>query len=196
MTLAGSLQYADLVRLFCCRMEVWHLGVATQILQSIEYNQPPSVWSHAAYSLVALLFNYFETTGRILNPAPQSTRATEMDFDCGFRDVYDDITTSTGEEYDPIEFYNRARNGLYYLGSTRRGLWVHNDRSISSKDFDIINKNPADPATLKYYVNPHSATRAMVDHFPTFVERLNDDDPRNEPMRVRFRNFFGDVRDT
>src|SRR5688572_5584612 len=190
MALAGPLQYGDLVRLFCCRMEVWHLGVAVQMLQSIEYNQPPSIWSHAAYGLVALLFNYFETIGRIINPQPQSTRAADMDFDCGFRDVYDDITTSTGEEYDPIEFYNRARNGLYYLGSTPRGLWVHNERSISTKDFDIINKNPADPTSIKYYINPHAATRTIVEHFPTFIQRLNDNDPDNEAMRARFKEVF------
>lgn len=196
MTLAGPLQYADLVRLFCCRVEVWHLGVAVQMLHDIEFNSPPSVWSHAAYGIVALLFNYFETIGRIINPKPVGQHATEMDFDFGFRDVYNDIRTSDGTEYDPIQFYNRARNGLFYLGSTPHGLWVHNERSISVKDFDIIQKNLADPASRKYYVNPHSATRTIVDHFPTFIERLIDSDPDNEAMRVRFREFIGGLRDS
>jgi hypothetical protein len=195
MKLAGPMRFSDLVRLFQCRIEVWHLGVAVQMLREIEYGQPPSVWSHAAYGLLALLFSYFETIGKTLNPDANNSGTTESDFEVGFRDVYQEITTSSGSSYDPKEFYRRARNGLFSLGSTKRGIWVHNEQSISTKDFDIIRKNPTDAASEKYYVNPHAVTRTVVDHFPTFIARLNEPDAQVEGMRARFEEYFGDFRD-
>jgi hypothetical protein len=176
-------------------MEVWYLGVAVQMLHEIEYEQPPAIWSHAAYGLLALLFTYFEVIGKVLNPDARDSGDTASDFDYGFRDVYGDLTTSAGKSYDPKEFYARAHNGLYQLGTTPRGLWVHNERSISTKDFDVIQKNPSDPATLKYYVNPHSMARTIVNHFPTLIQRLNDSSEQYDAMRVRFNAFFGDVRE-
>jgi hypothetical protein len=176
-------------------MEVWHLGVAVQMLHEIEFAQPPSVWSHAAYGLLTMLFSYFETIGKCLNPDANHSRRTENDFEVGFRDVYQEITTSSGSSYDPKEFYQRARNGLFPLGSSRKGIWVHNEQSISTKDFDIIRKKPTDAASEKYYVNPHAVTRTIVDHFPTFIARLNDPDAQFEGMRAQFREFLGDLHD-
>lgn len=195
MTLAGSSHLADLLRLFECRMEVWHLGVAVQILHDIEFGHPPSIWSHAAYALVAMLLTYFETIGRIINTDSSVPNTTAMDFECGFRDVYPIVTTSTGNGYDPQEFYQRARNGLYALGSTKRGLWVHNEQSISPQDFDIIQKNPADPASEKYLINPHAAVRTMVDHFPTLIQRLHDPATQYDAMRAQFKAHFSDMRE-
>ena len=37
-----------------CRVDVWQLGVAVEMLKQIEDNQPPSIWSHAAYGIVAM----------------------------------------------------------------------------------------------------------------------------------------------
>jgi hypothetical protein len=195
MRMAGEVSFADLVRLFQCRVEVWHLGVATQIVHEIEFGSPPAVWSHAAYGLLSLVIPYFEMVGKIVNPAalpPSASQANTLveDFDCGFRDVYTDLTTSSGTSYDPLKFYNLARSGLYALGATQQGLWMHNERTISTKDFDIIQKNPNDPSTLKHYVNPHAVVRTVVDHFPTVVARLNDPASQNEEMRARFRHFF------
>jgi hypothetical protein len=193
MKLAGPLLLPDLIRLFQCRMEVWHLGVAVQMMHEIEFGQPPSVWSHSAYGLLALLFTYFETVGKLVNPDTPRPRLAAEDFDRGFRDVYADVTTSKGMSYDPKEFFRRERNGLYSLGSTARGLWVHKERSISTKDFDIIHRNPADPTTVKYYVNPHTTVRTVVAHFPTVIQRLNDPAAQYDAMRARFEEFFGDL---
>ena len=195
MTLAGSAHFSDHLRLFECRMEVWQLGVAVQMLHEIEYGNPPSIWSHAAYALVTLLTTYFETIGRIVNTDTAVPNTAAMDFECGFRDVYPTVTTSSGKGYDPKEFYLRARNGLYALGSTKRGLWVHNERSISTQDFDIIQKNPADPASEKYLVNPHAVVRTLVEHFPTLIQRLHDPNPKYDAMRAQFREHFSDVRE-
>jgi hypothetical protein len=191
-SLGGTPAFADLVRLFQCRMEVWHLGVAVQIAQSIEFGHPPSVWSHAAYGLMTLLFAYFETVGRILNEKPNPAGMDAADFDCGFRDLYAKVTSSAGVEFDPTEFYQRARNGLIPLGSTQQGILVHNERTISTQDFDIIQKNPHDLASQKYYVNPHSVLRTVVNHFPTLIARLNNADARHNDLRARFRAFMGD----
>ena len=195
MALAGPPTFADLVRLFQCRVEVWHLGVAVQMLHDIEFNSPPSTWSHAAYGLLSLTFVYFETIGKVLNAdaAPSNTPAVE--FGLGFSDVYGNVTTSLGSQYDPKEFYWRAHNGLFHLGSTTRGLWVHNERSISVKDFDIVPRNPNDPTSLRYYVNPHAAVRTIVEHFPTFIQRLLDPDARYDGLRAKFKKVVGDLRE-
>jgi hypothetical protein len=130
----------------------------------------------------------------MLNPASQMSSTTPMDFESGFRDVYSDLTASSGKSLDLNEFYKRARNGLYQLGSSQRGLWMHNERTISPKDFDIIQLNPNDPSSQKYYVNPHAVARTVIDHFPTFIARLNDPSPQHDAMRAKFMEFFGDFR--
>jgi hypothetical protein len=195
MSLAGSPDFSDLVRLFECRTEVWHLGVATQMLKQIEFYSPPSIWSHSAYGLLTLLITYFETIGKILNADATAASTTADDFIWGFRDVYPDLTTTSGKPYDPQEFYRRSRNGLAALGSSQSGLWVHNERTISLKDFDIVQKNPNDPSTLRYYINPHTTTRTVIDHFPTFIARLNDPSSHNDALRQRFRAFVGGLGD-
>lgn len=195
MKLAGAVAFADLLRLFECRVEVWHLGVLAQMVNNIEYGQPPSIWSHAAYGLLPLLFIYFETVGKMLAPAETRDEPPEIEFNRGFHDVYNDVTTSSGERYDPQEFYRRGQNELFLLGSTPHGLWVHNNRSISTKDFDIVQSTPINPATRKYYVNPHTTARTVINHFPTLIARLNDPDAQYNPLRARFREIIGNARD-
>jgi hypothetical protein len=192
--MAGETSFADLVRLYQCRTEVWQLGVAVQMLQAIEYGHPPSVWSHAAYTLLGVLFAYFESVGRILNPDQRTFDVAEANFVSAFRDVYPTFTTASGQAHDPGEFYRRARFGLFAWGSTDQGLWVHNTPTISPQDFDVILKNPQNPTTIKYYINPHTTTRTIIDHFPTVIARLNDSDPDNDALRARFLEFIGETR--
>lgn len=194
MTMAGQMQFADLVRLFECHIEVWQLGVAVQLVKQIESYLPPSIWAHSAYGLLTILIPYFETIGTILNPEGASPHPNEMDFEYGFRDVYSEVVTSSGKSYDPKEFYRRIRNGLVPFGTTAEGLWVHNTPSISTKDFDIVRKKPTDPSSERYYVNPHALVRTLVAHFPTFIQRLNDPDVAYDPMRARLRKFFRNQR--
>lgn len=192
--MAGKTSFVDSVRLFQCRVEVWQLGVAVQILQGIEYGHPPSVWSHAAYTLLAILFDYFETIGRVLNPDSQTYDQAEANFVHGFRDVYPHFTTASGQDHDPAEFHQRAAAGLFVWGSTAHGLWVHNTTTISSQDFDIVLKNPRDSTTHKYYINPHSTTRTVIEHFPTVIARLNDPNPQYDALRARFLEFVSQDR--
>jgi hypothetical protein len=197
MNLAGDeLRLSDLIRLFQCRVEVWHLGVAAQIINSIEYSTPPAIWSHSAYGVIAVVVNYFETMGAILNEnraAANDLTPAAADFEAGFRDIYPNYTTSSGASLAPRDFHSRMHNGLFALGSTPRGLWVHNTRSISPQDFDVIQKNPADASTRKYYINPHSTDRTIIDHYPTLIARLNDPDARYDALRSRLKAFTGEV---
>ena len=207
--MAGEAHMSDLIRLFQCRVEVWQLGVAAQVVNYIEHGTPPSVWAHAAYSVTAILIDYFETIGAILNednsssisaatPAAQPVFSTNeaANFETCFYDVYPDFTTSTGAKIAPREFHERMRNGLFALGSTPRGLWMHNSRSVSLQDFDVIQKNPADASTLRYYINPHSMVRTLINHFPTVIARLNNPDTQYEPLRARLQMFLGDETST
>jgi hypothetical protein len=195
--LPRPLQLADKIRLFQCRIDVWNLGVAVQMLKTIESNEPPSIWSHAAYGLIAVAFSYFEMIGKTLNPNSQKLKTAGTDFNYGFCDVYPEHEPSSGNYEDanlPLvkEFRNRVHNGIYHLGSTKRGLWIHNEPNISSKDFDVVQRFPADPSLDKYYVNPHAMVRTIVAHFPTFIQRLNDPGQRYEPMRRKFQEFLSD----
>jgi hypothetical protein len=63
------------IDLFECRVEVWQLGVAAEMLKQIEAARNPSIWSHAAYGLVSVSFSYFEMIGKTLNSgsAPSKT---------------------------------------------------------------------------------------------------------------------------
>lgn len=38
----------DKIASFQCRIDVWQLGVAVEMLKLIEENEQPAVWSHAA----------------------------------------------------------------------------------------------------------------------------------------------------
>lgn len=197
MALAGPLQFDDLVRVFQCRIEVWNLGVAVAMLHQIEFNTPPSVWSHAAYALLSVVFSYFEMIGKTLNPTSTQSGTAAVDFNYGFCDVYPEYAPAGGDYRDanlPLvsEFRNRARNGLYHLGSTKQGLWVHNNPNISTKDFDLIHKVPDDPTSAKYYVNPHALTRTVVAHFPSLIDRLKNPAPQYDAMRAKFGDFLAD----
>ncbi len=201
MRMVCQTQFDDLVRLFECRVEVWHLGVAAQMVRAIEFSQPPEIWSHAAYGLLALLVPYFEMVGRLLDPAPITPGASPHStlpghFDRGFRDVYPDPTTTSGATYDPLEFYDLARQGLYGRGSSQHGLWLHNEVRISAKDFDIIQKQPDDISTRKHYVNPHGVVRTVIAHFPSVIARLNNPAAQYDVMRARLRVFVGDVSES
>lgn len=199
MSLAGKQSFADQVRLFECRVEVWQLGVAAQMLREIEFGHPPSIWSHAAYGLLTIAFTYFESVGKLFGKEGQqeveTDKGTELcqsiiDFERGFRDVYGSAIATNGQAFEPKEFYQRARAGLIPLGSTQRGIWLHNEMSISTKDFDVIPIGSVN--RVKYYINPHAIISTIVNHFPTVIERLNNPSAAFDPIREQFTKFFGE----
>jgi hypothetical protein len=178
------------IQVFHCRVDVWHLGPAVQILKEIEGNEPPSAWSHAAYGLLSVIVSYFEMIGKTVNPESKQRGSAGTDFVKGFQDVYQD----SGLSEDAVkEFCDRLRNGLYHLGATKSGLWIHNSPAITDKDFDIIpKKDSSGIAVERYYINPHSVVRKVVNHFPTFIGRLKDPDPQYDKMRTKFEEFIDD----
>jgi len=191
---------ADRIRLFGCRVDVWQLGVAVQLLREIESHQPPSVWSHSAYGLISVAFSYFEMIGKTLNPNSAKSGTARKDFNFGFCDVFAEYIPSSGNYDDsslPIvkEFRDRVRNGMYHLAYTKRNLLIHNDPNTSTKDFDTIQQTIGDKTIQVFCVNPHSMTRTIVAHFPTFIQRLNDTDTKYDGLRQKFKEFFDDFHD-
>jgi len=181
----------DMIDLFNCRVDVWQLGPAVQILKQIEISPSCSVWRHAAYALLGIVFTYFEMIGKSLNPASQPRGTSKVDFNYGFCDVYPAFgSTSVGhtdqELPDVAAFRDRARNGLYHLGYTKGNLFIHNDSSLATDDFFVDRREP-EP---KYLVNPHQMTRTIVGHFPSFMGRLRDSSGQSDDLRSRFRRFF------
>lgn len=181
----------DMIDLFECRVDVWHLGPAVQILKQIEAHPHTSVWAHTAYALLGVVFTYFEMIGKSLNPASQPRRKAYLDFNYGFCDVYPAFDTDNGDRTDEAlpdvrEFRDRVRNGMYHLGYTKGGLFIHNAPSLTTADF-FIDRCSQEP---RYLVNPHQMTRTIVAHFPSFIGRLRDPTGQFDELRVRFQRFF------
>jgi hypothetical protein len=195
------------IDLFECRVEVWQLGVAAEMLKQIEAARNPSVWSHAAYGLVSVSFSYFEMIGKTLNSGSAPSGTSSEDFNIGFCNVYPKFTPANGvytdklpqplgvtwpPNLDPeiqkvIAFRNRIRNGMYHLGYTKKGLWLHND--AGKDDFQIVPEpNPSGPGMVDvYHMNPHATTRTIIDHFPKFVADLRDP---AKGLQTKFVDFF------
>lgn len=199
----------DKLAIFECRVDVWMLGVASAILREIEKSNPPFVWCHAAYGLLTIGFAYFEMIGKTLNPASAIRNTAGIDFNYGFCDVYPAFTPRSGiyrdklpvppgsppgtrelpnpDMQDVIEYRDRVRNGLYHLGYTKTGLWIHNDAGVEQDFEKKIEPDPDNPGLTieKYRVNPHRLTRTIVDHFPRFVDRV-----KSTPLKAKFVQFF------
>ena len=181
----------DKVDLFECSVDVWQLGPAVAVLKQIEEHQPPSIWSHAAYALLAIGFTYFEMLGKTLNPNSSKTGTAGVDFNYGFCDAYPAFALGgaarTNAALPDVQgFCDRVRNGMYHLGSTKEDLVIHNNPSISKDDF-FIDKNRT---PRRYYVNPHQMIRTIVALFPTFTTRLRDPGPNSDDLRTQFIRFF------
>lgn len=185
--------FDDKVDLFECHVDVLQLGPAVEVLKQIEAHQPPSIWSHAAYALLAIGFTYFEMLGKTLNLKSQTAGTTGPDFNHGFCDVYPAFALGGAARTDTAlpdvqGFRDRVRNGMYHLGSTKENLWIHNKPSTIPNDF-FVDKNGSSPV---YYVNPHRMVRTIVAHFPTFTTRLRDPGPNSDGLRTQFGRFFDD----
>jgi hypothetical protein len=181
----------DMLDLFECRVDVWHLGPAVQILKQIETHPSSSVWAHSAYALLGIVFTYFEMIGKSLNPNSRPQGTASQDFKHGFCDVYPAFNVRDGDRADTAssdikEFHDRVRNGLYHLGYTKGNLFIHNAPFDVPDDFFVDRRGP-DPM---YLVNPHQVTRTIVAHFPTFMGRLRDSTGRFDDLRSRFQRFF------
>ena len=190
--LKRPLSVDDMRDLFECRVDVWQLGPAVAILKKIECHRfdQSSTWAHAAYVLLGATFTYFEMLGKTLNPKSRPSGTAGDDFNYGFCDVYPSFRPASGSDPSDLavpdvkEFRNRVRNGLYHLGYTKGNLFIWDEPS--RPDF-FIDKQPTDPI---YYVNPHAATRTIVDHFPGFIARLRPSAPGSTELRARFKRFF------
>lgn len=189
----GSLTFADKVEIFECRVDVWQLGVAAQMLRDMEDPKRLDIWSHAAYALVALIFPYFEMIGKTINPTSKKSGSAGDDFKAGFCDVYPQFKAADGT-YSPevSKFWDRVRNGVYHLGYTKKGLFIHHNNSISANDFD--SKLPSDLPKgagvsgdeRVYLMDPHRATRTIIKHFAAFISRLNE----SATLQAKFKEFY------
>jgi len=181
------------LELFECRVDVWQLGVAVEILKQIEDNDQPSTWSHAAYGLVTLLTGYFEMVGKILNPDAKPWKHADKDFNVGFCDVYPEYRPAApiGKSVPLVDgFRSRLRNGLFHLAFPKYGLILHNSPKVE-KDFTVLPVEAVgapDGKVMAYCVNPHGMTRTLVKHFPTVIDRIRSSPP--EGLWKSFLHFY------
>ena len=179
---------------FECRVEIWMLGPAVEMLKTMEsHSDPHSIWLHSGYLLLGATFSYFEMIGKILNPNSETRGSAGMDFNYGFCDVYPSFAVSGNDRSDgklPVvaQFRNRVRNGIFHLGYTKSHLYIHHRPLDYPDDFSVAPKG----GETYYCVNPHHMTRTIVAHFPSVVNRLRDGDSAFDGMRSKFREFYVD----
>lgn len=189
----------DKIDIFECRVEVWQLGVAVQVLKEMEHPDRLAIWSHAAYGLIAIIFSYFEMIGKIVNPGSKKSRTAGSDFKAGFCDVYPRFETADGKYLPEVaKFQDRVRNGMYHLAYTKNGLWIHHNNTLSTEDFDtklgaqLPKELGAPDQDRVYLMDPHRVTRTIVTHFGDFVARLKQDASTSGGMQAKFEEFFDD----
>lgn len=185
----------DKIKLFECRVDVWQLGTAVAILKQIEASKPPSIWFHAAYGLVWILTSYFEMIGKSLNQNSRKSGTAGEDFAAGFRDVYPSytLTVDDGRTLPDVRLQHAwtvLRNGIYHLGYTKRGVVLHNSPDVKDDFEGLLIPQGGNIHTMALGVNPHSLTRTIVNHFPTFVSRLKD--TAQTGLRKKFEEFVDD----
>ncbi|MEM7584669.1 MAG: hypothetical protein AAF560_14865 [Acidobacteriota bacterium] len=190
----------DKIRIFECRVDVWQLGVAVQMLKEMEKKDRLTIWDHAAYGLISVVFTYFERIGKSLNEHSNAWKTSQNDFNIGFCDVYPSFRPADQDYSDSAlsdvkEYRDRIRNGMYHLGWTKQGLWIHHDNKLSSLDFDkkkageIPTYSDLKAADTIYLMDPHRVTRTIVSHFPSFTERLKKSGNTGRLYR-QFEKFF------
>lgn len=85
------------------------------------------------------------------------------------------------------------RNGIYHLGYTKRGVILHNSPDVKDDFEGLLIPRGGKNFTMAFGVNPHSLTRTIVKHFPTFIARLRD--PALTGLRKKFEEFVDDFHE-
>lgn len=188
---------------FECRVEVWQLGVAVEMVKQIEANEPPSIWSHAGYALLSVVSSYFEMVGKVLNPGSMARRTSGVDFNWGFCNVYPEVRSIHSTQSHSVDDYSDSavphvakfrdlmRNGMYHLGFPKKNFLIHNSPE-SAKDCDVVQvRDQQDGQSVggfAYFMNPHRVTRRLVDHFAGIIAALRQ--TSNHDFRNNFKRFF------
>jgi hypothetical protein len=175
---------------FECRVDVWQLGVAVEMLKQIEAASGDSVWCHAAYGLLSVITSYYEMVGKVLNPDSKKKDTSSKDFNVGFADVFPDFAHRHGV-VAVSAYRDLMRNGMYHLGYPKKNFLIHNAPGIPH-DLEVHNIGERKDGHLYvgivYLFNPHRVTRTLVKHFGGFMTRLRAD----PQLREKFEEFFDD----
>jgi len=190
---------------FQCRVEVWQLSPAVEMLKQIEGHDNDTVaWCHADYGLLFILTSYFEMVGKILNPNSNQWRSGDTDFNIGFCDIYPTLGVSqpeAGSNHDRhhddtiphvAKIRDLMRNGLFHLGFTKRNFIIHNSPNYP-RDFEHQPVADRKGFADVYLMNPHKVTRSIVEHFGKFIDELRD--PANDVRQKKFQDFAGNFHD-
>ena len=90
-----------------------------------------------------------------------------------------------------VAFRDRIRNGMYHLGYTKHGLWLHND--VGKDDFQVVQEpDPTGTGAMidLYHMNPHATIRTIINHFPGFIADLRDPAKGLQPKFLQFFDQF------
>ena len=180
----------SMLEVFECCVDVWRFGPAVEMLKLTNAShEQTSVWDHSGYALLAMCFPYFEMVGKILNPGSKAWSTSKPDFDCGFCDVYPAFgptgaDSNNNRRRDVNEFRDRIRNGMFHLGYTKSGVFIHNQPEKWPEDFMVIDED----GKRIYLVNPHNLAGRLVAHFPSLMNRLRA--PAAHLLRGKFKDFY------
>ena len=204
----GEWSLKQKIDFFQCRVEVWQLSPAVEMLKQIDsHHKKTDAWCHAAYGILFIVTSYFEMVGKILNLKANQWRSGDMDFKIGFCDVYPTIPLAQPENGESQDYHDDTiphvaqlrdlmRNGLFHLGFTKKNFVIHNSPAYTD-DFTVqpVVSNPGEPVAFGelYLMNPHRVARTLVEHFGKFIEELRL--PTNTARQQQFAKFVDEFHD-
>ncbi len=162
----------QMIVVFYNRVDVWTFGPAVEMLKAMEtVGGDTSIWRHAGYALLATCVTYFEMIGKIVNPGSARRGTAGDDFNYGFCDVYPAFAVAGSSRRDAslpavVVFRDRLRNGLYHLGFTKHGLWLHNAPEKCAEDFAVEQSQGRTSYLVKGFRSRASALARFVLDLP------------------------------
>ncbi|MAX38784.1 MAG: hypothetical protein CME33_19680 [Gimesia sp.] len=161
------------ILIFENRVLYWHLEIAELINNHmLDEDQEGTLWNHAGFALLSLVFTYFEMIGQYRSGKPGS-HPTKM-FRKGITYVYPEKNFSKDQ---CGKIYNRVRCGMYHNAFIKKGTLIGRyDQSIEVENGGNVK------------INPHSLSVDVNSNFKEYIKLLKDEDETE--LRANFEKMY------
>jgi hypothetical protein len=169
----GKPNLDEKILIFEDRVLGWQLDVAEEIRKQIENpTNDGTTIQHAGFSLMAILFTYFEMIAQYMM-GMDSNGKSEKFFGEGVEAVFPGRFSKRKKR----KIYGRIRCGLYHSGLAKKGA--------------LIDGNYPDPIAVDnglVKVNPHSLSPILKAHFESYIKTLKS--PASKKERSDFEKMY------
>lgn len=151
------------ILIFEDRVLVWHLGIAELLDNHMRAKEQEGTdWNHAGFSLMNLLFTYFEMIAQYRSGTSSGGASKKMFCD-GIEDVFPGQFSKETKE----DIYSRIRCGMYHNAFVKKSVLINGDypKSIAAED------DGKGHTLIK--VNPHRLSPELNAHFRSYISDLN-----------------------